>query len=150
MSELMKFDPFRGLVRMQRDMDRLFESFFGRPLVRTEEDGGVRVPSVDVQETEDEVLVSAELPGVSKDGLEVEVLPEQLTLKAEVSQEKEEKEGTFHCKERIWSRFERTLPLPAEVVPDQVKASLKDGVLQVRMPKSERAKAQTPRKVKVD
>ncbi len=150
MSELMKFDPFRGLVRMQRDMDRLFESFFGRPLLRTEEDGSVRVPSVDVQETENEVLVSAELPGVTKDNLEVEVLPEQLTLKAEVNQEDEKEEGTYHFKERIWSRFERTLPLPVEVVPDQVKASLKDGVLQVRLPKSERAKAQTPRKVKVD
>ena len=150
MSSLQRWDPFRGLVRAQRDLDHLFDSFFGRPLLRWEQEEGVRVPVVDLSETENEVVVTAELPGVDRKDLDVEVLPEALTLKAEMLRESERKEETYRRQERVWGRFERTIPLPAEVVTDQVKAVFKDGVLEVRLPKTEQAKAATPKRIEVE
>lgn len=150
MSYLMRRDPFRGLVRLQDEMDRLFQTFFGQQGAEAERTAGARVPAVDVAETETDVVVKAELPGVTKDNLQIEVLPEVLSLKAEASEAKEEKSASYHRRERTWARFERTVPLPAEVRTDAVKATLQDGVLEVRMPKSERAKAATPRKIQVE
>jgi HSP20 family protein len=134
-------------MSVQSDLDRVFEDFFGRPMRRDE---GTRAPSVDISETADEVLLKAELPGVDKRDLEVEALPESLCLSAEMSGEREEKEQTFHRRERVWRRYERVVALPAEVQTDQVKATMKDGVLEVRMPKTERSKSATPRKVSVE
>jgi len=134
-------------MNMQGDLDRVFDDFFGRPVARQE---GVRAPTLDISETPDEVLVKAEMPGVDKKDLEVEVLPESLSLRAEMSEEKEEKAETYHRRERMWRRYERVVPLPAEVVTDQAKAVMKGGVLEVRMPKTERSKAATPRKLAVE
>jgi HSP20 family protein len=147
MSYLRRWEPFQNLMSVQSDLDRVLQDFFGRPMRRDE---STRAPSVDISETADEVVVKAELPGVDKKDLEVEVLPESLSLSAEMSEEKEETEQTYHRRERVWRRYERLLPLPAEVQTDQVKATLKDGVLEVRMPKTERSKASTARKVAVD
>ncbi len=94
--------------------------------------------------------MKAELPGIGKDDLEVEVLPESLSIRAEMSHGKEEKEQTYHRRERVWRRCERVLPLPVEVVTDQAKATMEDGILEVHMPKTERSKSATPRKVSVD
>jgi HSP20 family protein len=146
MSSLRRWDPFRSLMNVQTDLDRVFDEFFGRPLARRE---GVGAPTLDVSETADEVLVKAELPGIGKDDLEVEVLPESLSISAEMSHEKEEKKQTYHRRERVWRRYERVLPLPAEVVTDEAKATMKDGILEVDMPKTERSKSATPRKVSV-
>ena len=150
MSSLMRWDPFRGLVRAQRDVERRFDDFFGRPLRRLEVEEGVRLPAVDVSETDEEVVVKAELPGLTRDNLEVEVMPETLSLSGTMSQESEEKEGTYHRRERVWGRFERVIPLPAEVVSDQAKATLKDGLLEVRLPKTATAKAAMPRKINIE
>lgn len=149
MSYLMRRDPFRGLVRMQDEMDRLFQHLFGeeRGLEPSRE---VRVPAIDLSETEDEVVVKAEVPGVSKEHLDLEVLPEVLTLKAEVSETKEQTEGSYHRRERMWRRFERSIPLPVEVKTDGVSAKLTDGVLEIHLAKSERAKATTPRKITIE
>lgn len=147
MSSLRRWEPFRSLMNVQTDLDRVLDEFFGRPLARQE---GVRAPTVDVSETADEVLVKAELPGIGKDDLEVEVLPETLSIRAEMSHEKEEKEQTYHRRERVWRRYERVLPLPAEVVTEEAKATMKDGILEIHMPKTERSKSATPRKVSVD
>ena len=148
MSALRRWEPFRGLLSMQSDLDRVFEEFFGRPGLAPAD--GVRIPTVDVSETADAVVVKAEVPGVEKKDLEIEVMPDSLSLEAEVTKETEEKEKTYHRRERIWQRFERIIPLPSEVVTDQVKATMKDGVLEVRLPKTERSKATTPRKVSVE
>jgi HSP20 family protein len=150
MSSLMRRDPFRGLMRMQRDLDRMFNDFFGRPVVGWEETQAVRIPTVDLSETADEVIVRAEVPGIDRENLEVDVLPEQVTIRAEVKGETEEKTETFHRRERSWGHVERTVPLPTEVVSDQAKATLKEGLLELRLPKSERAKAATPKKVKIE
>jgi HSP20 family protein len=147
MSSLRRWEPFRSLMDVQTGLDRVFEEFFGPSLARQE---AVRAPTIDVSETADEVVVRAEVPGVDKEGLEVEALPESLSIRAEMSEEKEEKEQTYHRRERLWRRYERLIALPAEVVADRVKATMKDGVLEVRMPKTERSKAPTPKKITVE
>ncbi|HUU54946.1 MAG TPA: Hsp20 family protein [Armatimonadota bacterium] len=124
MSALRRWEPFRSLMNMQGDRDRVFEEFFGRPLSRRE---GVRAPTVDMSETVDEVVV-----------------------RAEMSEAKEGKEETDHRRERIWRGYERAISLPAEVVTNQVKAVMKDGGLEMRLPKTARSKAATPRKVAVE
>jgi len=132
-------------------MDRLFSELFGHPARwEREEQDGVRIPSVDLIETEQEVIVKAELPGISKDQVLLEVMPERLSLVAEMKQDKEDSEKTVHRRERGCGRFERSITLPAEVVTDQVKASLENGLLEVHLPKTDRAKAATPRKVTVE
>ncbi len=146
MSALRRWEPFRGLLSMQSELDRAFDELFGRSLLKGD---GIRAPMIDVSETAEEVIVKAELPGVEKKDVEVEVLPESLSLKAEVTQEKEEKERTYHRRERVWRQYERLIPLPAEVIPDKVKAVMKDGVLEIQMPKKEPSK-ETPKKVAVE
>ena len=147
MSYLMRLDPFRGLTRMPREMDRLMRSFLTPMEPELEE--GVRVPSVDMAETEQEIVVKAEMPGISKDQLDIQVLPDMLSLSADLSAEKEEEGRHYRCRERVWGRFQRDIPLPVEVNPEEVRATLEQGVLEVRMPKSERAKAPTPKKVTI-
>ncbi len=147
MSALRRWEPFRGLMSLQSELDRALDEFFGRSVMKAD---GVRAPTVDVSETAEEVIVKAELPGVEKKDVQVEVLPESLSLKAEVIQEKEEKERTYHRRERVWRHYERLIPLPAEVITDKVKAVMKDGVLEVRMPKTEPSKETAPKKVAIE
>ncbi len=140
MSYLMRqLDPYHGLSRLQRDMDRFLRGFLGPGPVETEELERVRIPSVDIAETEQEVLVRAELPGISKEDLDLEVRPEELILVGQVRHEKEEggPEETYHRRERVWQRFERRIPLPVEVKTEDVKARLENGVLEVHLPKAE-------------
>jgi HSP20 family protein len=150
MSYLMRIDPMHHMARMEREMDRWMRRFF-RPLAELEEAEGVRIPSVDVSETENEVIVKAELPGIKKEDLNIEVLPDALRLSAQISREREEggKEGTFHLRERVWGRFERLIPLPTEVKVDEAKASLHEGVLEIHLPKAEPTKAIEPKKIEV-
>ena len=145
MLSLQRWDPLRDFLCVQRDLGRLF----GTPLAHREGQG-IHVPPLDVSETETEIVVTAELPGVDKEDIEIEVLPDSLSLKAVTSRESEDKDQTYHRRERVWRRVQRTIPLPAEVVPDQVKASLKEGLLAVRLPKSEQAKAEMPEKVRIE
>ena len=147
MSALRRWEPFRGLMSLQSELDRAFDEFFGRSLLKPE---GGRAPTVDVSETAEEVIVKAELPGVDKKDVEVEVRPDSISLKAEVSEEREEKERTYHRRERVWRHYERLLPLPAEVVTDKVKATMRDGVLEVRMTKTEPSKEMAPKKVAIE
>ena len=132
---LARWDPFGGLSRMRGEIDRMFDEFFsGEPfLARIGE--GRSVPSVDIEETDGTVVVRAELPGVKKEDLEIEVMPDSLTLKAETKEEKEEKGKRYYRKERAWGMFQRTIPLPVQVKSNEAKASLKDGVLEVTLPK---------------
>ena len=144
-----RWEPFASLPRLREEMDRLFEDFFvDWPLLRRREEGR-RLPSVDLAETDAELVLRAELPGVDKKGLEVEVLPDAVTIRAKTSEEKEIKEATYYRRERSWGAFERSIPLPVEVKSDQAKASLKDGLLEITLPKTEAARAKQPRKVEI-
>jgi HSP20 family protein len=132
-----------------RMIDRFFEDF-GRPwprlfgperwLQRLER--GLQMPALalDMYEDKDAVVVKAELPGVSKDDVEVTLEGSTLTIRGEKKKEEETKGDRYHRWERSYGGFTRTVELPAEVKAEAVKATFKDGVLEVRMPKSEAAK----------
>ena len=148
--------PFMDLTRWERDMDRMMEDFFGRrmrPLWPERWFGrdelAVRAPAVDVFEEKDDIVVKAELPGMEKDNIEVNLTDHMLTIKGEKKKEEEIKEENYYRAERSYGSFLRTLELPRDVHADKIKASFKNGILEVRMPKTEEAKAKEI-KVKVD
>ena len=122
------------IKRVQDKMNQLIEDFMAEAPVRFSD---VMKPLADVKETDEEVIVTMDLPGMDKGDVEITVTEDALEVKAERKTEKEEKEEEFYKKERTFARFERSLKLPAEVKADDAKASLKDGVLEIRLPKVE-------------
>jgi len=148
--------PFMGLTGWERDMDRMLEDFFGRRTrpwwperwFRTDE-LGVRIPAVDVFEEKDDIVVKAELPGMEKENIEVNLTDHSLTIKGEKKKEEEVKEENYYRSERSYGSFMRTVDLPKDVRADKIKAAFKNGILEVRMPKTEEAKSKEI-KVKVE
>ena len=137
---LVRWDPFRELEHMQSRLNR----FFGdAPSLRAGEDmmsfSGWS-PAVDVQETDKEYLIKADLPDVKKEDVKVELLDGALTIEGERQQEKEEKGKKFHKIEREYGKFLRRFALPNEVDASKVQAEFKNGVLNVHLPKSTTAK----------
>jgi HSP20 family protein len=137
--------PFMDLARWERDM---MEDFFGRRMRPSwparffgSEEMDLIAPTVDVYEEKDDIVVKAELPGIDKDNIKVNLTDHTLTIRGEKKKDEEvNKENYYRC-ERSYGSFVRTVELPREVHADKVKASFKDGVLEVRMPKTENAKA---------
>jgi HSP20 family protein len=103
-------------------------------------------PAVDIYDQEDKVVIKAELPGVDKKDIQVDLKDRVLTLKGERTHEKEVKEEKFYRKERAYGKFERAFTLPAGLDPEKVSADFKDGVLKIEVPKPEEEK---PRKIAV-
>jgi HSP20 family protein len=138
---LMRWNPSHDLLSIRDDMNRLFNEFFGR----TEgQEGtwlsGAWAPPVDIHETDDALILKAELPGFSKDDVNVELKDNSLTLKGQRRHETEVKEEQYHRRERAYGSFQRTFMLPTPVDSEKVTATYKDGVLELRLPKSEAAK----------
>jgi len=140
-------DPF---TMLQREMNRLFEDFnrdVGFGLERGEE-GGAFVPHVNISENENEVTVTAELPGMDEKNIDVSISKNVLTLRGEKKDEREEKGRDFYRVERSFGQFHREIPLPGEVVSDKADASFKNGVLSIHLPKSKEAQ-QEAKKIQV-
>ncbi len=129
---------------MERFMDdmwrRPFPSLFGRDRWLPIRPSSIRMPSLDVYEEKDSVVVKAELPGMKKEDVEVNLVGANLTIKGEKKEDQEVKEDDYYRRERSYGSFLRTVALPCEVKSDEIKASFKDGVLEIRMPKTEEAK----------
>lgn len=141
MSMLMRRNPFRELEEMQARLNRLFgESAADEPLL------GGWAPAVDIQETDKEYAVKADLPDVKKEDVSVEVLNGMLTIQGERKQEKEERGKKLHRVEREFGQFVRRFSLPGDVDIAAVRAQFKDGVLHVTLPKTA---ASTPKSVEV-
>ena len=135
-------DPFRDLSLIQDRMNQIFEDTLARS--RGREEGlrtGMWTPAVDIYENNDFVVVKAELPGVEKDRISVEVEDGILTLRGERGIGKEVKEENFHRIERAYGSFQRSFSLPVSVDQEKVTARFRDGVLEVKMPKQAQAKA---------
>lgn len=127
--------------RFMEDMwRRPFPSLFGRDRWLPIRPLSMRIPALDVYEEKDTVVVKAELPGMKKEDVEVNLVGETLTIKGEKKEDKEVKEDDYYRRERSYGSFLRTVALPCEVKSDEIKASFKDGVLEIRMPKTEEAK----------
>ncbi len=128
-------DPF---VRLQQEMNRLFEDFTGGALLPLQ--GGGFSPRVDVRETEDAIRVSAELPGMREDDLDLKLTDDCLTIAGEKQEEKSGEKDGFSYTERSFGSFRRDIPLPAGVDAEKVEATFKNGVLEITVPKSAEAK----------
>jgi len=138
---LTRWDPFREL----EDLSKGLNQWFGQPLMRrvTEENGSSFAdwaPALDVEETDKEYLVRADLPAIRKEDVKVGIDHGMLTLEGERRHEKEEKGRKFHRVERAYGRFMRRLELPMDVDEKKVAAEFRDGVLNVHLPKARDAK----------
>jgi HSP20 family protein len=139
-------------LQLQRDVNRLFDSFwrgFGPPSFGGFEEAGGRLqPRTDIAETDKEVEVKIELPGIDEKDVDVALSEGVLTIKGEKKSEREEKGGDFYLTERSFGAFQRSIQLPSGVDIDKVSAEFAKGVLTVRMPKLPEAQS-TVKKIEV-
>ncbi len=145
MTSLIRWDPFRTLSTLQDEVNRLFDDSFGvarrRPASLT-----AWAPAVDILETEQEVVIKADLPDLEEKDIDVRIEGNTLTLSGERKYEKNVKEDNFLRLERAYGSFSRSFSLPNTVNTEAIKAEYKNGVLMVRMPKREESK---PKQIKV-
>lgn len=143
---LTRWDPFREMMTLREAMDNLFEESFVRPGRLTRTDGGSTVASLslDMYETDDDVMVEAPLPGFAPEEVDIEVQNNVLTIKAEHSEEEEREDATYHIREQRYGRFYRKVALPTDVNTEKAEAVFEDGILKLRLPKAEIVK---PKKI---
>jgi HSP20 family protein len=132
------------LLDLRGQMDRLFEEFFDRPLDISPFAGdfselGDFSPKMDLSETEKEITLSAELPGIEPEEIDISLDGSTLIIRGEKHAEKEDKDKHYYRLERSYGSFQRSIPLPAEVDESKIEATLKKGLLEVRMPKTKEA-----------
>jgi HSP20 family protein len=144
---LTRWDPLTEMVDLRRDMDQIFGDFFGRTPSSMAATEAIWSPLVDIHETKDSYLLMVELPGVKQEDIQVSVEGDTLTLKGERKRETEVKEDQYHRVERSYGRFERSIVLPSVVDAGRTKATYRDGVLEIQLPKKEEAK---PKEIKVE
>lgn len=145
---LIRWDPFRDLVSLQERINKLFEDNILRTRSGVDAmDAGVWSPPVDIFETTESIVLKAELPGLDKKNIHIEVKDNVLTLTGERTFDKTIKEENYHRMERCYGSFIRSFTLPSSVDKDKVKARFKDGILEVSLPKSEKAK---PKQITVE
>ena len=134
------------VTRFRGEMDRMFENVLGGWLPTTLSGEGLWGPAIDVRETDNEVIVEVEIPGLEPGDLDVSVTDGRLTVKGEKKLEREEKRGDFRLAERSYGSFSRTVDLPAAVEAEKGEARHRQGVLTITLPKTEKSKA---RKIEV-
>jgi len=139
-SDLMEWRPFREVSRLRREMDSLWDDYFGSGRRGLQPLQAVFAPAVDVKETAEAVVVKAEVPGMDAKEINISVTGNVLTIKGEKKSEREEKEENYHLVERSYGSFSRSLTLPAAVDLDNIEAKYDKGVLTVTCPKKEEVK----------
>lgn len=140
MNTLTRWEPMRELQTMRSMMDRFFdEPFFSTPSLWSQRGEGFPVP-LDVLEEEGEYIVKASMPGVNPAEAEITLVDNVLTIKGESKSESETKESNYHVRERHYGTFMRHVTLPTAVNADEVEATFENGVLTLRLPKSEAVK----------
>ncbi|MBI3622448.1 MAG: Hsp20/alpha crystallin family protein [Nitrospirae bacterium] len=139
--------PFAGLTHMEQEMERWVDDVMGRPWRRLgmpdwwrRRELMPRQPAVEIVEEKEQVIVKAEIPGLKKEEIQVNLSDGMLTISGERKEEVEKKEKGYYYSERSYGSFRRSIQLPAEVKADRVSAMFKDGVLEIRLPKTEQAK----------
>lgn len=133
-------------LELRKATDRLFDDFFrgfGRPMTApmkgwelSTEGFTADWPRVNMDETDDEIRITAELPGVRRDDIDVSVSDDRVSIRGEKKEEEAQRERDYYRLERAYGSFQRSFPLPCEVDPERVEAAFKDGVLTVKLPKS--------------
>jgi HSP20 family protein len=130
--------PFSLMRRLSDELDRAFATSFGLPAwgrgAGGSEEYGLWAPTVEVRQEEGNLIVTAELPGINKDNVKVELTQDGLMISGERRREHEEKRQGFYRSERSYGRFQRMVPLPDGVDAEKAKAQFKDGMLEVQIP----------------
>jgi len=130
-------DPWQQAERLRREMNRLFRGLYDR---------GPEFPALNVTVSSDQIVVTADLPGVDPERIDVEVTDSTLSIRGERPEPRLEGDATYLFRERGYGRFQRTILLPFEVDPERIESHYRDGVLRVSLPRHERSK---PRKIAV-
>jgi len=147
MANLIRRDPIREMLSWNRAMERMFENLyddgelgFGEPL-------NLRMP-LDVVENDEEFVVKADVAGIDPDNIEITYTDNNLSIKGEMSDEREEEgeEGRYHLRERRYGTFSRTISMPGSVDVDNIQAETENGVLKIHLPKKEEVK---PRRIEI-
>jgi HSP20 family protein len=148
-----KWNPLKELESMRKEMDRIWEDLFPSrkaeaPWKRqTGAQEATVSPAIDIIDRTAEIVVRAEMPGVAKDDIDISLQDGTLTIKGEVKEEAGQKEGNYTYSERNYRYYARSLNIPFKIKQDGIKATLKDGVLSVQLPK---VVEEQPRKITVD
>jgi HSP20 family protein len=136
----MKREPLGELSRLRREVDRMWEDFFGPRGWGLRPWEGEWAPAIDISETADQVVVKAEIPGVDPKEINLTLAGDVLTIKGEKKSEREETKENYHLVERSYGSFTRSLTLPAAVDMDRIDAKYEKGVLTITCPKKEEVK----------
>lgn len=140
MANLTRWDPFGHMWSLRDAMDRLFEDALVRPWSAASDGAPVSTLPLDMYETADDVVVTASVPGVKPEDIEITVQGDTLTIRGETRTEHEVNEEAYHYRERRFGRFHRQVALPRSVRSDAAEASFENGILRLRLPKAEEAK----------
>ncbi len=137
---VVQWRPMRDVFSLQEEINRMFDEIMGRVPAERRPERQTWTPAVDVYETKDAVVVEIEAPGLDKKDLHLSIQDNVLTVKGERRWQEEKKERNYHRVERVYGSFQRSFTLPASVDSNRVKATYKDGVLTITLPKVEEAK----------
>jgi HSP20 family protein len=141
---LIRWDPFDDLVSLQERMNKLFEESMARSTSSGQEPmAGAWSPAVDILEEKDEIVLKAELPGVALEDVDLQIKDDVLILRGERRFEQETKKENYHRVERAYGTFARSFQLPSIVDRSNIKAKLKDGVLEVKLPKTQKRESRS-------
>ena len=144
--ELVRWEQVDGVNRIQSRINELFEDALGRTRAQQSAAAGVWYPPVDILESKDSYLIRAELPGMRNEDLKTEVNEGILTLSGERKLEEPASGVEYHRVERVTGKFSRSFHVPQTVNADGIKATYKDGILEVQVPKADEAK---PRRIAI-
>ncbi len=145
--ELIRWNPMRDMFNLRHQMNHLFDDVF-RPIVRDNRQSLMWNwhPTVDIYDNDENFVITAELPGIDKKDITIDVKDGVLTLKGIRSSDNEVKEEKYYRRERTFGKFERTFRLPLDIDPEEISANYKDGVLKIDIPKPEE---QRPKQISV-
>lgn len=146
MANLTRFDPFSEMLTLRQAMDRLFEDSFVSPLTLRTFNGEAPGPALDVHETGDEIVVSAALPGLKPEDVDITITGQTLSIRGEFKADEKVERDQYLYRERRHGTFHRQLQLPVRVQGDAATATFEDGVLTLTIPKAEEVK---PRQIQV-
>ena len=141
---IIRWNPGRDVTRMEREFRRMLRDF--EPTSEEPASMAVWMPPVDIYETDNEIVVKTDLPGIDPKDLDIRIENNVLTIKGERKMEQTVKDDSYHRIESVYGTFTRSFSLPAAVEEDKIKAEYKDGVLRVTLPKKQQAK---PKQIKV-
>ena len=146
--KIVRWDPFRDQITLRERMNRFFEEALGSGTEKNDLIGGSWSPAVDIYETDDELTLTAEIPGIDEKDIEIQIEDNTLSIKGEREFAKEAKEENYYRIERAYGSFCRSFSLPGHIDQEKIKADHENGILKITMLKKKELKPKTIKIVK--